>query len=140
MEESARLRILQSPLFDDVVEQFAPGSILHDQEQLLARLDNLVELHDVRVSHDLQDVNLAHDPRYIRLVLDHVFFEHLDRNFLVSELVDSLAHLTKRAFSDGLSNHVVADEAAIGWSTFLTALCSLLPVTLFSSLARLVIC
>ena len=65
IEEAAGLRILQSPLFDDVVEQFAPGSILHDQEQLLARLDNLIELHDVRVSHDLQDVNLAHDPRYI---------------------------------------------------------------------------
>ena len=65
MEESAGLRILQSPLFDDVVEQFAPGSILHDQEQLLARLDNLIELHDVRVPHYLQDVNLAHDPRYI---------------------------------------------------------------------------
>ena len=61
MEEAAGLSILESSLLHDVVEELTTGRVLHDQEQLLTSLNDLVQLHDVRVSHDFQNVNLSHN-------------------------------------------------------------------------------
>ena len=42
MEEAAGLSILESSLLHDVVEELTAGCVLHDQEQLLAGLNDLV--------------------------------------------------------------------------------------------------
>lgn len=131
MEEAASLRVLQTSLFDNVVEEFATRCILHDQEKLLARLNDFIKLHDVGVSHYLEDMNLTHDSGYVRLVLDHVLLKDFDGYFLVSQLVDALSNFSESSFPNGLANHVVTHESTI--DSFLAPL-RRLPVTLFSLL------
>ena len=53
LEELACFRLFQLLLLDDVVKKFASTHKLHDQEELLWRLNNLEELNDVRVPNQL---------------------------------------------------------------------------------------
>lgn len=57
----------------------------------------------------------------------------------MGQLMNALTHLAKCAFSDGLADHIVANKAAIGWSAFLPSLGRLLPVTLFTIFARVLV-
>ena len=63
VEEAASLRVLQAPFLDNVVEEFTTRGVLHNQEKLLACLDDFIELHNVWVAHDLQDMDFAHHSR-----------------------------------------------------------------------------
>jgi hypothetical protein len=49
-------------LFCDVVKQFPSPTVLHHKEEILGRLDDFVELNEVRMSHKFEDVNLSGDP------------------------------------------------------------------------------
>ena len=46
-------------VLNDVVEEFASGSELHNQVQLFGRLDYLIELYQVWMLDDFQNMNLA---------------------------------------------------------------------------------
>ena len=79
LEELARLGLLQLLLLDDVVEQLAATHKLHDEEQLLRRLDNLEELDDVRMPDQLQDINLSSDALDVGLAGDLALFKYFYR-------------------------------------------------------------
>ena len=81
MEKATSLPIFESLLLDYVVEEFAARHEFHDQEQLPRRLNNLVQLHDVRMPHYLQDLNFAHHSRNVCLLLDFVLFQYFNRDF-----------------------------------------------------------
>lgn len=49
MEELKCLRLFDALVLYDVVKELATVGVLHDQIQLLRRLNNLVELNDVGV-------------------------------------------------------------------------------------------
>ena len=129
VEEAASLRVLQAPFLDNIVEELTARGILHNQEQLLACLNDFIELHNIWVAHDLQDMDFTHHSSDVRLVLDHVFFENFDCDFFVSQLVNAFSNFSKRAFSNSLADKIVPDESIIG--DFLTTL-SGLPVTFFA--------
>ena len=97
VEKATGFTILESPLLDDVVEELTTWCVLHDQEQLLRRFNNFIQLHDVRMSHYLENVNLSHDPGNVCLVFDFVFFEDFDCDFLLGQLVGSLSDFTEGA-------------------------------------------
>ena len=78
VEEFERLRLLDPLILDNVVEELAPVGILHDQVQLLRRLNNLVKLNDVRVSDLLKDVYLTGDSLNIGLPCDLALFKNFD--------------------------------------------------------------
>lgn len=61
VEKATGLGVLEPALFDDVIKELATGCILHYQEKLFASLNDLIQLHNIRVTHDFQDMNLAHD-------------------------------------------------------------------------------
>ena len=122
VEKSACLTVLQPALFYDVVEQFAPTRVLHDQKQLLGCLDNFIELHDVRVSDDFQNVDLTHDSSDVSLVLDLVFFKHFDCDLLLGQLVDAFPNFAERARAYSLSYQVVADHTVVSRVIFLSTL------------------
>ena len=131
MEESTCLSVLKAPLLDNVIKEFAARRVFHYQEKLFVRLNDFIELNNVRVSHYLQDMNLSHDSCDVRLVLDHVLLEDLDRHFLMRQLMDALTNFSKCSLPDGLAYHIVPNKPAV--RSFLTAL-GCLPVTLFSLL------
>lgn len=72
LEKPGSLFILQPLLLHNIVEQFATRRILHDEEELARRFNDLIQLHNVRVSHDLQYIDFPHDSHCFLLILDFV--------------------------------------------------------------------
>ena len=56
------------------------------------------------MSHDFQNVDLSHDTSNVGLVLDFIFLKDFDRNFFLSELVDTLSHLSESTWAYCLTN------------------------------------
>ena len=100
MEKFEGLWLLHSLILDDVVEKLATISILHDEVQLLGRLDDFIELDNVRVSDHLQDVDFSCDSFDIVNVLNLVFFENFDCYTFICKLMHSELDLAKSTFSD----------------------------------------
>ena len=78
LEELAGLHLLQLLLLDDVVEKFATTDELHDEEQLLGRLDDFEKLDDVGVSDHLENVDLSGDSQHVSLSRDLALLENFD--------------------------------------------------------------
>ena len=86
----------------DVVEELAVLRVLHDDEDAVGRLDDLVELRDGGVAHQFEDVQLARDPLHVRDVLDLLLLQDLDRHRLSRLPVHRLLHLPERPLPDSL--------------------------------------
>ena len=88
LQEARGLLLLDAAVRDDVVEELAARRVLHDQVELLVRLDDLragegaapyfVELHELRVPNYFEDVDFARDALHVRHVRDFVLLEDLD--------------------------------------------------------------
>lgn len=89
-------------LLGDVVEELATRAVLHDQEEVLGRLDNLVELDEVRVADQFEDVDLAGDTFDVRYVHDLLLLQHLHCHLLARPLVDRQLHLPERPLAQRL--------------------------------------
>ena len=78
LEEFACLLFLQFLLLHDVVKQLSSTNILHNEKELLGRLDNLEQLDDVRVTDEFKDVNFSRNSLYICIFRYFPFFQDLD--------------------------------------------------------------
>lgn len=67
-------------LLDDVVEEFAPRHVLHDEEKLVGRFDDLEELDDVGVADHLQDLDLSRDALHVGLLHDFFLLQDFNSN------------------------------------------------------------
>lgn len=59
------LVLFESPVLDDVLEEFTAGAILHDEVQVVVVLNHFVQLHNLRVTNLLQDGDFTVDPLYV---------------------------------------------------------------------------
>ena len=85
----------QSRLLYDQLKEFASICEFHHEVQVFFSLDNLVDLHDVRVVQLLQNLDLSADALDVFLVFDLRLFENLDRHFLTSQDVRAQSDLSK---------------------------------------------
>ena len=76
-------------------EQLTSSSVLHHEVELLLRLDDFIQLHNVRVSHDLENVDLPGHALNVAHISDFVFFEDFDCHFLPGEGVRPNFDLSK---------------------------------------------
>ena len=102
-------RLRKLALLDDVVEQLAAFTILHDHVELLRGLNNFVEVDDVWVPDQLEYVDLARHALYVRDFCDPLLFQNFDCHLLVRENVVAQLHFAERAFSDRAAEDVVPD-------------------------------
>ena len=58
----------------DVVEKLTSIAVLHDHIELFLRLDNLIELDNIRMPHFLQNFDLSSNSLDIFLVMNLIFF------------------------------------------------------------------
>ena len=63
-------------------------------------LDNLIELHDVRMANEFQDLNLSSDPLYVAFVLYLFFLKNLDSNSFFGGHMQSELDLSEGTFSE----------------------------------------
>ena len=98
----------------DVVEDLTTLRVLHNEVQLLRRLDDFVELDDVRVADHFEDVYFAGHSFNVVDILDLVFLKNFDCDLLSSEIVHSQFDLTEGALADGLAQNVLAHVGAVG--------------------------
>mmetsp|Transcript_73652 Transcript_73652/g.159358 ORF Transcript_73652/g.159358 Transcript_73652/m.159358 type:complete len:451 (+) Transcript_73652:1224-2576(+) len=110
VEEAGCLGFLDTAVGDDVIEQFATASVLHNEIQLPACLYDFIELDDVRVSDQLEDVHLSSNPLHICHLDNALLLQHLDRHSFAGQDVGAELHLAKGALANGFAQNVVADR------------------------------
>ena len=69
--------------------------MFHDQEKSGWCFNDLIQVNDVRMSHNFQNVNLPSHSLNIVCVINLVFLENLDSDFLTSEYMVALFDLAK---------------------------------------------
>jgi len=99
---------------DDVVKQLPRVDVLHHQEDLLRRVDDLkqLELDDVGMSQALEDLDFPRHPLRIRNLLDPRLLQYLHRHLLLGGQVDAQLDLAKRALPQGLLHEVIPHHHA----------------------------
>lgn len=65
------------------------------------------------MTSQLQDFDLSGDSFHIDIFYNAVLFEDFDSNLLTGQIVSSKLNLSEGAFSDGLSNLVMADRSSL---------------------------
>lgn len=130
-EELACLRLGEPLLLDDVVEQLAALSVLHDKVERLRSLDDLIQLDYVRMFDEFKNLDLASHSLDIALVDDAVLLEYLDGHLLTRKLMNTQFDFTKGTFADCLLESVVADF--VWFNFFRQGLIVLLVVSQFLS-------
>lgn len=89
-------------LLSDVVEELSSCAILHDEEEILGCLNDLVELDEMWVANQFEDVYLAGDTLDVRNVHYLLLLQHLHCHLLTRPLVDCQLHLAERALAQRL--------------------------------------
>lgn len=77
--------------------------MLHDQKQLPIRLDYLIKLDDVWMSHNFEDLYLSRYAFNIGFVLNLVLFEDLDGHLLTGECMCPQSDLAKCSLTESLA-------------------------------------
>jgi len=102
VEKATSFLIRESLLLNDQIKQFTIRYELHDQEQLPRRLNNLVQLHNIRVSDNLKYLYLPHDSGNVGLLLDFVFFKYFDCYFFMRQCMSAESDFSKSSLSNSL--------------------------------------
>ena len=76
-------------------KQLTSTCIFHHEVELLLRFNDFIKLHNMRVSHYLENVDLPSHALNIAYISDFVFFEDFDCHFLTGEGVRSNLYLSK---------------------------------------------
>ena len=101
VEEFEGLRLLNTLVLHDIVEELTSIRIFHDQIELLWRLNDFVKLDDVWVSNHFENMDFSRNSFNIINILDLVFFENFNRHSFIRKLMDTELDLAESAFSDG---------------------------------------
>ena len=95
VEEPSCLLLSQPFSVNDMFKQLTSACILHHEVELLLRFNDFIQLHNMRVSHYLENVDLPSHALNIANISDFVFFEDFDCYFLSGEGVRSNFDLSK---------------------------------------------
>lgn len=108
VEELAGLGLFDPLVFNNEIKELAARSIFHYQIELLGSLNDLVQLDDVGMADHLEDVDFASHSFDVVYVLNLVFLENFDCNFLASQIVDAKFHFAKSAFANRRLKQILA--------------------------------
>lgn len=71
-----------------VIKQLASSAILHHKEQIFRRLDDLIQLDEIRMPDQFEDMYLSGNTLDVRYIDYFLLFQHLNCYFLTRPLVD----------------------------------------------------
>jgi len=77
LEKLAGFFFFQFLLLHDVVEKLASADVLHNQKELLWRLNDFKELDDVGVPYQFENVDFTGDSEDVSILGDLPFFKDL---------------------------------------------------------------
>lgn len=95
MQEPSSLLLSKPFSVNNMFEQLTSTCILHHEVELLLRLDDFIQLHDVRMSYNLENVDLPGHALNVAHISDFVFFEDFYCHFLPGEGVRPNFDLSK---------------------------------------------
>ena len=78
MEKTNSIAFLDATMGHNIIKQFTPRRIAHDEENILGRIHDLIQLDDVWMIDLLEDVNFTRHTLYIGRVDYTVFFQDFD--------------------------------------------------------------
>lgn len=74
-------------LLNDIVKKLSATDVLHDQEQLLGRLNDFKQLNYIWVSNHFENINFTGHSLYISFLCYFAFFKYFNRNLKLEQLV-----------------------------------------------------
>ena len=93
---------------DEIIEHLSAACVFHHQIQRLIRLDDLVQLHNVRVVQELHDPNLT--KQFLQTCLVQLrFINYLDGNLASRWEMLSKFHLGEISLTNRLDQFVFTD-------------------------------
>ena len=101
--------LLESLALDDQFKQFATVCKLHHKVQVPFRLDDFVDLDNVRVVHLFQDFDFSRDAFNVFLVFDFGLFQNFDCDLFACQDVRAEPDFAEGALTQGFPEDVVAD-------------------------------
>lgn len=113
-------QLFDPAVFDDVVKEFPTGSVLHDKEEKEIIFQDLVELHNLRMTDPPQNIDFSGDAFDIPLLHNFAFVQNFDSDRLERLSVDAQFHLAEGALPDGLLQRVVTYR--LGHLKFITSI------------------
>jgi hypothetical protein len=109
VEEAASLAFSDSPTCYNMIKELSTTAVLHDEIQLARRLDDFVQLDNVRVLDQFQYVNLPCDSFNIGHVNNPFLLKDLYGHLLSGEYVCPQFHLAEGPLTYGFPKDVVAN-------------------------------
>ncbi len=80
MEKTNCIAFLDASMGHNIIKQFTTRGIAHDEENILGRIHNLIQLDDIWMVDLLEDVNLTRHTFHISRIDDTVFFQDFNGN------------------------------------------------------------
>ncbi len=87
-----------------------PSEVLHDQVNMVVRLDHVPDFNNVGMVEHLQDLDFPPERFFSRHLLDLVLLVNFNSDLLIERLVDRDPHRGVRALSDDLADEIVFFE------------------------------
>ena len=78
-----------------MLKQLSARTIFHDQVEIVVVFDHLIQLNDVRMPNFFQDCDFSIYSVNIGLILDFIFFQYFDGDFIASYNVCPLFNFAK---------------------------------------------
>ena len=111
--------LFEPSVLNDMLEEFAPRAVLHDEVEVVVVLDHLIQLDYLWMPHFLEDRNFPVDAFNVRMVLDFVLLKNFDGYLVTSQNMSSLLDLPKSALSLGLTDDKATNDFALRVLLFL---------------------
>jgi hypothetical protein len=109
MKKNTGLWLFQATFGHNIIKDFSARCVFHDQIQLPSRLNDLVQLHDVWMSDQLQDMYFSCYALHISYFHDTLFLQDLYSNALPSQDVRTQLHLAEGSLANGFAKYIMAD-------------------------------
>ena len=76
------LFLIHTLFADDVVKEFSPLHVLHDQKQVFGSFDDLIKLNNIGMADEFEDMYFSSNPLHICHIHYSILFQNFDCNFL----------------------------------------------------------
>jgi len=109
MKDPTGLLLLQGALVGNVIKEFTPCQVLHDDQDTMFILQDILHVHNVGVAQRLHQSSLPGRMQTLLFTLELRLLQDLDRNLFPRHVVLCQQHLSKITLTNGANIRVAGD-------------------------------
>lgn len=109
VEKISCIYIINSVIFNNIIEEFPSVCMLHYKIKFILCFNDLVKLNDFWMPDLFQYLDLSRDSVDIHLILNLRFFKNFDCHFFLSDCLNTKLYFTKRSLTKLFVNKEMRD-------------------------------